>query len=245
MKENKYDQEAFFEKYRQFPRSVLGLEAAGEWHNFQKMMPNFKDKRVLDIGCGFGWHCNYAASQGAKEVTGIDLSAKMLQRAREITPYLNVTYIQMPMEELDFLEASFDVVISSLAFHYTPDFTLLCQKVYHCLSPGGAFVFSVEHPIFTAYGNQDWIYDDQGNPLYWPVDHYYHEGRREAIFLGEKVVKYHKTLTTYLSALLYAGFRLENLVEPKPTQKMLDNMDGMEDELRRPMMLLFSLQKPA
>lgn len=52
MQENKYDHNDFFEKYSQFPRSVEGLRAAGEWHELQKMLPDFHDKRVLDIGCG-------------------------------------------------------------------------------------------------------------------------------------------------------------------------------------------------
>lgn len=66
-----------------FPRSVAGLSAAGEWHELRRMLPDFKGKRVLDIGCGFGWHCIYAAEQGAKEVIGTDISEKMLAVARE------------------------------------------------------------------------------------------------------------------------------------------------------------------
>ena len=38
MKENKYDDELFYEKYSRFPRSVKGLKAAGEWHELQKML---------------------------------------------------------------------------------------------------------------------------------------------------------------------------------------------------------------
>ena len=53
MKENKYDDAAFFEKYSRMPRSREGLAAAGEWHALRKMFPDFKDRRVLDLGCGF------------------------------------------------------------------------------------------------------------------------------------------------------------------------------------------------
>lgn len=83
MKENKYDNEQFFEAYKQFPRSAQGLSAAGEWHELQKMLPDFQGKRVLDIGCGFGWHCIYAAQNGASYVLGTDISEKMLEVARE------------------------------------------------------------------------------------------------------------------------------------------------------------------
>lgn len=49
------------------PRSKEGLQAAGEWHEFKKLLPDFHQKVVLDLGCGFGWHCIYAAEQGAKK----------------------------------------------------------------------------------------------------------------------------------------------------------------------------------
>ena len=77
MIENKYDDETFFAKYSAFPRSVHGLKAAGEWHELKKLLPDFAEKRVLDLGCGFGWHCFYAAEHGAKQVLGIDVSEKI------------------------------------------------------------------------------------------------------------------------------------------------------------------------
>ena len=52
--ENTYDRKEFFEKYSQMERSVKGLEGAGEWHELQKLLPDFSGKRVLDLGCGFG-----------------------------------------------------------------------------------------------------------------------------------------------------------------------------------------------
>ena len=68
MKENKYDDDRFFSQYAQMSRSVEGLQGAGEWHILQKMLPDFTDKRVLDLGCGFGWHCIYAIEHGAKKL---------------------------------------------------------------------------------------------------------------------------------------------------------------------------------
>ena len=56
-------------------------------------------------------------------------------------------------------------------------------------------------------------------------------------------MKYHRTLTTYLNALLDCGFRLKRVVEPQPPEDMLD-LPGMRDEMRRPMMLLVSAEKP-
>lgn len=242
MKENKYDDNIFFEKYSQMTRSMQGLSGAGEWSELQKLLPDFAGKRVLDLGCGYGWHCIYAAKQGAEYVLGTDISHKMLEVAKEKTGSLTVEYRCGAMEELEADAESFDVILSSLAFHYIEDFPPLVEKIQSWLKPGGSFVFSVEHPVFTAYGTQDWHYGAAGEILHFPVDNYYYEGKRNAVFLGESVVKYHRTLTTYLNTLLNAGFIIEHIVEPQPPEDMLE-LPGMKDEMRRPMMLLVSARK--
>jgi ubiquinone/menaquinone biosynthesis C-methylase UbiE len=242
MKENKYDDIFFFDRYKQMARSAIGLEAAGEWHEFKKMLPDFKNKRVLDLGCGFGWHCRYAADGGAGSVIGVDISEKMLEEARRKTVSPLIRYIQMPIEDIDFPENSFDAVISSLVFHYVEQFGELLARISRCLVPGGELVFSAEHPVFTAEGSQQWICDEGGKPLYWPVDRYFEEGRREAVFLDTKIVKYHRTLTAYINTLIQSGFEVLKIVEPKPADHMM-NEPGMQDELRRPMMLLIAARK--
>ncbi|MCC0637408.1 MULTISPECIES: class I SAM-dependent methyltransferase [unclassified Clostridioides] len=243
MKQNKYDNDEFFCKYSDMERSKKGLEGAGEWHTLKKMLPDFEGKRVLDLGCGFGWHCQYAVENGAESAIGIDISEKMLKEARNKTKFDNIKYICMPIEDIDFPKDCFDVVISSLAFHYIQSFEDICKNISNCLSSGGDFVFSVEHPIFTAYGAQEWYCDKDGNNLHWPVDNYFIEGLRKSNFLGEEVIKYHKTLTTYLNTLVKTGFEILEIIEPQPEEKLLNTIPEMKDELRRPMMLLVSARK--
>lgn len=242
MKENKYDDPRFFEKYSQMARSREGLAGAGEWRELEKLLPDFSGRRVLDLGCGYGWHCKYAAGHGAAFVLGTDISQKMLETARERNPGPSIEYRRAAMEDLRLPDGSFDVVLSSLAFHYVKDFGPLVGNIGRWLTPGGSFVFSVEHPVFTAYGSQDWYYGPDGEILHFPVDNYYLEGPREAVFLGERVTKYHRTLTTYLDTLMENGFRLARVVEPQPPEDMME-LPGMRDELRRPMMLLVSAER--
>ncbi len=242
MKENKYDDDQFFNKYGEMNRSKYGLSGAGEWSELQKILPNFKNKRVLDLGCGYGWHCKYAVENGASHVLGTDISHKMLEVAKEINSDVNITYQCSAMEDLSFPEETFDIILSSLAFHYIKDFNKLVQEITKWIKIGGEIVFSVEHPVFTSYGTQDWFYDENGNILHFPVDNYYYEGKREAVFLGEIITKYHRTLTTYLNTLLQNGFQLQHIIEPQPPKEMLD-IEGMRDEMRRPMMLLVSAKK--
>ena len=135
MKQNKYDDSNFFSAYKQMARSIKGLEGAGEWHVLKALMPELRNKSVLDLGCGFGWHCLFAREQHASSVIGVDISAKMLQQAREKTDDPAISYIQIPIEDIEFSNSQFDVVISSLAFHYIESFEAICKKVHDYLKP--------------------------------------------------------------------------------------------------------------
>ena len=242
VKENRYDDPVFFEKYSQMDRSRFGLSAAGEWETLKAMLPDFSEKRVLDLGCGYGWHCRFAAEHGAAFVLGVDLSRKMLQTAEKQTTQNNVVYRCCAIEDFKSDAADFDVVISSLAFHYISDIDTVFKNIYRWLKPDGMFVFSVEHPVFTACGTGNFVYDADGKPLYFPVDRYFEEGMRHAQFLGETVIKYHRTLNHYVHALTDNGFRIRDIREPQPPAH-LQNNPGMREEWRRPMMLILSASK--
>src|SRR5690625_4313440 len=98
MKQNKYDDPLFFAEYEKMPRSVKGLEAAGEWQAFKELIPELRNKNVLDLGCGFGWHCRYAREQQASSVIGVDISEKMLLKAHEKTGDPFISYINTSIE---------------------------------------------------------------------------------------------------------------------------------------------------
>jgi len=242
MQQNKYDDPHFFNEYSKMPRSRDGLSAAGEWSAFKAHLPELKNKRILDLGCGYGWHCQYASEQGASTVVGIDLSTKMLEQAQHLCATKNIRYQQSAIETFNAEAASFDLIMSSLALHYIQDLDAVFEKAAHLLAPKGELYYSVEHPVFTARAQQDWIYDHEKQPLYWPVDHYFEEGQRETQFLGAHVVKYHRTIETHIMALLKAGFEITALIEPSPTAEMIEKM-GWQDELRRPMMLIIKAKK--
>lgn len=241
---NIYDNEHFFEAYGEMPRSKFGLAAAGEWHQLQPLFPDLNGSRVLDLGCDYGWHCSYAVQMGAAEVLGIDSSHKMIQKAIADHSDAKITYKVCGIEAFDYPENTYDFVISNLALHYVKHLESIYRKVYRTLKSGGQFLFNIEHPVFTAGVNQEWICDENGAPLYWPVDNYYYSGTRETNFLGQPVKKEHHTLTQIIDPLLKIGFQLEALQEATPPDSMMD-IPGMADELRRPMMLLVRVQKPS
>lgn len=69
----------------------------------------------------------------------------------------------MALEDAVFPGESFDMIFSSLTLHYIKSYHMLIHNVYQWLRPGGHFVFSVEHPVFTAEGKQSWICDEEIN----------------------------------------------------------------------------------
>ena len=224
------------------PRSKEGLTAAGEWKQLKPLFPPLHGKNVLDLGCGYGWHCKFSAEQGASRVLGIDMSEKMIAEAQKRNSWNKITYRICRIEEYEYPENTWDCVISNLALHYIEDLGQIIQKIFRTLKPNGIFLFNIEHPVFTAGIGQDWIYTKDGKPQYWPIDNYFMPGKRETHFLGCNVIKYHHTLTQILMGLLDNGFTLETVDEAKPPEEMM-HIAGMKDELRRPMMLLVKAKK--
>ncbi|MCI8690066.1 MAG: class I SAM-dependent methyltransferase [Oscillibacter sp.] len=234
---NEYDDERFFEEYAKIPRSQEGLSAAGEWHQLKPLFPSLAGKNVLDLGCGYGWHCIFAARQGAAQVLGLDLSRKMIEEAIKRNKKTQIEYRVCGIEEYEYPKNRWDCVVSNLALHYIENLEAVFQNVYGTLKRDGVFLFNIEHPVFTAGVGQDWVYTREGTPQYWPVDDYFLPGERNTHFLGCDVVKQHHTLTQILMGLLRNGFALEAVEEAEPPEEMME-IPGMRDELRRPMMLL-------
>jgi SAM-dependent methyltransferase len=239
---NIYDDDKFFDLYSKMLRSQQGLSGAGEWNQFRALFPDLSDKNVLDLGCGYGWHCKYAVDHGAKKVVGIDLSEKMIQEAKRKNMDPRIQYQVCGLEEYDYPKETYDCVISNLVLHYVPDLDSIYGKVYFTLKNNGVFLFNIEHPVYTAGVNQDWIFDSSGNPEYWPVDNYFFPGERTTNFLGREVTKQHHTLTQILMGLINIGFHLEAVIEAEPNIEMR-KLPEMTNEMRRPMMLLVKATK--
>ena len=223
-------------------RSVRGLDGAPEWPAMRALLPDLRRKRILDLGCGFGWFARWAAEQGAASVLGVDLSENMLARARVETADPRVRYLKADLETFDLPQESFDVAYSSLALHYVQDFKRLIGEVSRALVSGGHFVFSIEHPIYTASMRPGWLLREDGGRT-WPVDHYAVEGARDTDWLAKGVRKHHRTLGTTLNALIDAGLAVRRVVEWSPTPQEVAARPSLADELERPMMALVAARK--
>jgi SAM-dependent methyltransferase len=242
MTQNIYDDDQFFAGYSGLPRSVEGLDGAPEWPALRALLPDLRGRNVLDLGCGFGWFCRWARQQGAAYVVGIDVSEKMLARARATSEDPAITYIRADMEQLDLPAASFDLVYSSLALHYVENLSDLISQVYHSLVPGGHLVFSVEHPIFTAPADPQWSLNTAGRKI-WPLDGYLDEGPRSTDWLAKGVIKQHRTLATYFNMLIGIGFTVSYVEEWGPSDEQIAAHSNWADERQRPPFLLAAARR--
>ena len=227
---NQYDNPEFFAAYAQMSRSRFGLEGAGEWHQLEPLFPEMAGKTVLDLGCGYGWHCKYAADHGAASVLGIDQSQRMISEAKKRNASERIAYRVCGIQDFSYPADTYDLVVSNLVLHYIEDLEAVYRLIHRTLKPGGTFLFNIEHPTFTAGVNQQIAPDGT-----WPVTDYYYPGLRTTDFLGYAVKKYHHTLTQILNGLLQAGFRIEAVEEAMPPVQWRGQMP---EEMRRPMMLL-------
>ncbi|MGC7406624.1 class I SAM-dependent methyltransferase [Pandoraea pneumonica] len=241
MAQNIYDNPDFFAGYSQLPRQVLGLDGAPEWPAIRAMLPDLQGKRVVDLGCGFGWASRWMRAQGAASVLGLDLSQNMIARATADTSDPAIEYRIADLDALDLPDAAFDLAYSALTFHYVRDFDRLVQRIHKSLASGGHFVFTIEHPIFMAAAHPHWIADEDGRKT-WPVNGYSDEGERRTDWFAKGVLKYHRTLATTLNALMGAGFRLKRVEEFAPTPEQIRQMPALAEERERPMMLMISAQ---
>jgi 2-polyprenyl-3-methyl-5-hydroxy-6-metoxy-1,4-benzoquinol methylase len=170
MAQNIYDDETFFAGYIQLPRQVLGP-------SFRSLIPDVRGATVLDLGCGFGWLCRWAREKGAKEVRGVDVSENMLSKARDFPQDPAITNLRADLETLELPPSTYQVVYSSLTLHYLKNLSAVVAQVYKTLSPGGSFVFSVEHPIYTSPRSPKFVQDPEGHSV-WLLDAYLTEGPR-------------------------------------------------------------------
>ena len=242
MSQNIYDDPAFFAGYATLDRSVKGLEGAPEWPTLQQMLPPLSGLRVVDLGCGYGWFCRWARDRGAAQVDGLDLSSRMLERAREMTESEGIRYRCEDLQTLTLPADSCELVYSSLALHYLPELDALFARVQRALKPGGSLVFSMEHPIYTCATRQGWLTEDNGE-RFWGVNHYQDEGKRVSNWLAEGVIKYHRTLGTTLNALIKAGLTISEVNEWGPTQAQVDAWPALAEEAERPMLVLIAARK--
>lgn len=168
------------------------------------LLPDVKEKKVLDAGCAAGWYTKWLLEKDAS-VIALDFSPSMLEmtkkrvgnKAQVIRADLN--------DPLNFIEdESIDIVLSSLTLHYIKNWDVLMSEFYRILKKSGYFVFSVHHPFmdFTVFDKDNYflteLLEDE-----WETN------------MGKVIVQfYRRPLSEIITPVIDAGFIIEKLLEP-------------------------------
>lgn len=242
MAQNIYDDPEFFEGYKNLRKTNQGFNLEFEQPAIRGLLSDLKNKAVLDIGCGFGDFCRFAKSQGANPVVGIDVSTLMLKEAQENHESLGIEYQAISLEKAEFKTNLFDYIVSSVTLHYVENYPMVVKKIYQWLKRKGIFVFSVEHPICTA--NPDCVnLKDHQNREIFPVFNYRDEIEFKQSWFVDGVIKYHRTVSSYLNGLLEVGFQIQKVLEPMPSDQLIRDKPRFAIHKIRPPLLVVKAMK--
>lgn len=232
---NVYDDESFFKQYKELRSQNINANKILENPMIKLMLPQIQGKKILDLGCGDGNMDKYFVYMGAEKVVALDISKKMINEAKKINKDERIEYYNIDMEDLSYIDEKFDIVYSSLAFHYVEDFNKLISEIARLLNPNGILLFSQENPLKTAL---TFSTKEQKNKVeingkrYYLISDYQNEGVREKLWYHAIVTKYHRTFSTIINTLISNNFNIlevrdSNLLKPadENTEKYLSEID--------------------
>lgn len=210
-----------------------GLDTLRETLNnpafFGDFVPDLRDRRVIDLGCGEGRNTRLMARRGAR-MTGIDIASEMIAAAQaaELDEPLGIQYRTCSYTSLRaFSDSSFSAAISTMALMESPHFDIAAREAFRILQPGGTLYFSVLHPCFWTHGSH-WQLDELGRDQgivvtdYWIEEAYLEVGRFSFSPEGADVVpftipRFPYRMETYINGLVEAGFQVTRIHEPRPS----------------------------
>jgi SAM-dependent methyltransferase len=243
-----YDSKAVFQSYMQYRHSVDNTNAAMERPKILELVGDVAGKRILELGCGDASFGRDALLNGCQKYLGVDGSLNMVAVAERNLADVAGQVVCANLEAWDYPVNSFDLVLARFVLHYIADLPTFFTHVAAALCIQGRFVFSVEHPVVTAYNrahHPENVLPDffENEPGSWIVDDYFDEGVRVTSWLGEEVEKYHRPLGRYFSLSQDAGLIVEQLCESCPQRERFHNEETYQLRRRVPSILFFACRK--
>lgn len=190
---NEYD--AIAEAYRESKQ--LSFRVTVEGYTLERLWGDVTGLKVLDLACGEGHYTRILKNDGAADVTGVDISAEMIQLAlaQEVANPIGCRYVRRDVANYD-AEPDHDLVVGAYLLNYastTEQLQAFCRTAFKALRPGGRFVGFNDNvrrdpnvaPSFERYGfkkscpsppapGDEIIYDIQrADGTWFPVVNFY------------------------------------------------------------------------
>lgn len=247
-KQNIYDKKEFFDGYQNMREQQINANNLIEKPQMQEMLPkDVSGMTILDLGCGAGGLSKMLSDAGAKYVLGTDISKNMINEANKIAVKGKLEFKVMAMEEIDQIHKKFDMVVSSLAFHYVKDFEKMIKDISNLLKPNGLLVFSQEHPMRACrvYTNEQSKQIDIDGKHYFLISDYQNMGKRVYNWNGTNVEKYHRTIEYIINTLSNSNLNIEHIMPSYATKKAIKLVDKYKYQADLPYYLYIRAKKSA
>lgn len=210
-------------------------------------------QRVLDVGCGEGYFSRELARCGAR-VVGVDVSDALLRfaREREDAERLGIEYRQVDARHADsqWPPGSFDLATGCMSIHDMEDAGGVLAAAGKLLRPEGRIRYSVPHPC-TDTPYRAWERGPHGEKLALKIDRYFETGPAVMEWNMERLTYpwttpfWRRTLEEWVSLTTGAGFVLQGLHEPRPSDELVRAHPELDDCFRVPYFLILEAQRPA
>jgi len=182
------------------------------------------NQRVLDVGCGTGRYCELLAKRGAK-VVGIDPSQKMLECAKaKITLKCKFELRLGKIEDSEFPDNHFDLVVSALTLGHVSDLEPVISKLSRVLRNRGRLIVSDMHPYWFVSGFDYVEFSDRNGQEY-------------------RIPEYAHLLEEYWILFRKYRFNLEDLKEPRINDRLLQRFPNLIRYTGRPLALILKARK--
>lgn len=241
--------------YEEFTSGENSYSNKIEWRAIKTMLPNLKDKRVVDLGCGTGRFSFLLEEFQPKQIVGLDMSEAMIEIGKEIKNQRGsiVQFLHKNIEDIfEIQDNSFDFVFSSTTLHYIENLNVVMREIYKILAKEGTCILSVINPVYSACypvikedgsfpKDEDWTirYLDKSLRAYIQPWIEYNDKMKDSLSYS-----YHHTMADYINAIAKSGLVIEELVEPLPPEEWKTcNLDRYLGYINTPVYTVFKLKK--
>ena len=190
------------------------------------ILPTLEDaligqQEILDIGGGEGRVSRHLIEKNDCDVVCLDFSVRQLRAAK--AKERRMRYVQASAADLPFRKGAFDGAVACLVFEHILELRQVIEEVHRVLRQGGKFVLILNHPVIQT-PDSGFIQDHVTEPptKYWRIADYliettHFEEVEKGIFLPYE----HRSISSYINTLIDAGFIIQRLYEPSPSDDFI------------------------
>jgi len=209
-----------------------------------KMLGNAAGKTILDAGCGNGYWVRRLA-RPAEKVIGIDSSFELINAAKSAQNPSNAEYYAADLlKDIDLPDSYFDIILSSMVFHYLSNIENAVAEFKRMLKSNGRVILTIQHPIYQYYFRAQAKAGGDSGPFSKLVGYFNRKTVEQTIMSGKATIEIcNRPLADYIRPFLRQDFALTDFAEPEYTDELLSKVPRYRDVAEMPRVAVFAFQK--